>query len=249
MSDLRSRRVLLTWVLAAAMLGSAFAGAAVVTLREVSHGWLLLAVVVLTVIGFWGAGMALVPKPVVAKPVVPKPEIPKPEIPKPVVPKPVDPIVGPVGTGSWYGLQVTGADYGLPAPGSAARVPVSTDSPATGVQDPIVGEQWWPSAPTPPASGHPTPVDPGQAYPAPARPRDVADRLAPLPQMVTGGSQMAQCPNCGSFMVDLRHEPQGFAFSCRDCDHDWQWQPGTAWPTTVVRPLRRRAAEHRSRTS
>jgi hypothetical protein len=57
------------------------------------------------------------------------------------------------------------------------------------------------------------------------------DRLDPA-----ATTRIVQCPRCGDFAVDLRHQAPGFAFGCRRCEHEWRWAPGTPWPVTVVRP-------------
>jgi hypothetical protein len=54
-------------------------------------------------------------------------------------------------------------------------------------------------------------------------------------------TQIVQCPRCGDFAVEVRNQKPGFALSCKVCGNDWRWKPGSAWPTTVVRPrLKRR---------
>lgn len=48
---------------------------------------------------------------------------------------------------------------------------------------------------------------------------------------------VAQCPRCGDFRLDVRHDGDGYAFHCRHpaCGHRWVWSTGAPWPTTVVR--------------
>lgn len=84
--------------------------------------------------------------------------------------------------------------------------------------------------PPPPAMA-PEPEQPGPPpapdeyeLPGPRRPK--AERVR----------RVVQCPACGDFAVDLYRTPPSFVFTCRRCDHRWEWAPGHPWPTTIVRP-------------
>jgi hypothetical protein len=86
---------------------------------------------------------------------------------------------------------------------------------------------WWKRGPVPP--------------PAPS-----ADaRRAPAPDLYTylQYAQIAQCPNCGSFALDLKRIPDGSGWGvrCNSCDvKTWAWRPGAPWPPVRVAPTRRR---------
>lgn len=71
--------------------------------------------------------------------------------------------------------------------------------------------------------------------PARARSRPAAPDLATYRR----SARVVQCPRCGAFRVDVQHTGAGYAFRCRVDDHAWTWQPGTAWPATVVAARRR----------
>ncbi len=69
---------------------------------------------------------------------------------------------------------------------------------------------------------------------APGRSDDTSDAV----------KRVVQCPQCGDFAVDVRHQNAGFAFTCKRCSHQWTWQSGSAWPTTVIRPRRKSEWAH-----
>jgi hypothetical protein len=82
------------------------------------------------------------------------------------------------------------------------------------------GGDWWNKSAPAAAAGKST-------APAPDLPSHVAD----------GTALVAQCPNCGDFRIDVHRADPGYAFRCRNprCGEEWQWTPGTPWPTVVVR--------------
>lgn len=45
-------------------------------------------------------------------------------------------------------------------------------------------------------------------------------------------ARVAQCPRCACFRIEAIAGEPLFAFECRDCSNEWEWRPGTAWPTT-----------------
>jgi hypothetical protein len=51
---------------------------------------------------------------------------------------------------------------------------------------------------------------------------------------------IAQCPNCGSFRVDVDSRTAPWRFGCLECRKSWPWEPGQPWPTINVRPNERR---------
>jgi hypothetical protein len=113
-----------------------------------------------------------------------------------------------------------------PAPHSGPEpTPVS-------VAVPVPGGAWWRSASARARTSAPGAAAPEQVPPVTPL-ADVSDEA--------GATQLVQCPRCGDFRVDVRQQAPGFAFTCKRCDHHWRWEPGSAWPTTVVRPrLKRR---------
>jgi hypothetical protein len=85
-----------------------------------------------------------------------------------------------------------------------------------------------------------------------ARPAvQTARKAVPLADFDAHRAQIAQCPRCAGFELDLRRDDEVCAFTCRNphCRNTWEWQPGTAWPPTVVRHNLTRATpadeEHR----
>ncbi len=106
-----------------------------------------------------------------------------------------------------------------------AEEPQPTTRMVLDVDTPSAGGQWWTqtkSAPRPSANG--------DARPAP-RTRDLAGYV--------DTARVVQCPRCGSFQIDVTRLAGGFSFRCRTDEHAWQWQPGRAWPATVVVSRRR----------
>lgn len=72
-----------------------------------------------------------------------------------------------------------------------------------------------------------------------ARPRSAAEAVAgpAAPADLAAyrnAARVVQCPRCGAFRVDVAHTGVGFAFRCRVDEHEWVWDPGDAWPVTVV---------------
>ncbi|MEJ2853114.1 MULTISPECIES: hypothetical protein [unclassified Saccharothrix] len=105
-----------------------------------------------------------------------------------------------------------------PAP-SPPPPPTPTPAPAPA---PDANGQWWNRTSAPAA----TP----QAAQAPRESVSLNDFDAHR-------AQIAQCPRCGGFELDVRQDGHACAFTCRnpDCRTTWEWLPGTAWPATVVR--------------
>jgi hypothetical protein len=159
--------------------------------------------------------------------------------------------VAPAGTGkpafAWTGRSarppatpgadpVTAASNPAPRwrpPPAASSRETRDDSPPVNVAVPVPGSTWWQAA----RDGNRTRPSAGPASTSPdstwADPADTG--------VVT---QVTQCPRCGDFAVDVRHQPPGFAFGCAACGHRWRWEPGSAWPAGVVRPsLGRRPAD------
>jgi hypothetical protein len=107
-----------------------------------------------------------------------------------------------------------------PAPPGNAGAPtlrVVLDAPPSG--------QWWTkTSPAPPRPNGESPRPPAQA-------RDLTGYVET--------ARVVQCPQCGSFHIDVTRLAGGYSFRCRTGEHAWQWQPGRAWPTTVVVSRRR----------
>lgn len=118
------------------------------------------------------------------------------------------------------------------------------------------------SEPQPVAAPSPWPALPAEPSPAPAPPAltptratntewwnqtgtpaaspqvvHAAKKAVPLADFDAHRAQIAQCPRCGGFELDVRRDGQACAFTCRNpfCRTTWEWLPGTAWPATVVR--------------
>ncbi len=83
---------------------------------------------------------------------------------------------------------------------------------------------WWKHGPVPP--------------PAPS----AGSRRAPAPDLSTylAFTQIAQCPNCGAFGLEIGRIRGGWGFRCDSCSYTWAWRPGTPWPPIRVAPGRRR---------
>lgn len=128
-------------------------------------------------------------------------------------------------------------------PGAAGAAPArNLDGAAPGVyQSPRLGSgirTWWdqPGA------------EPG-APPAAAPPAD--DRVPRHAWLPAAGlaprgdqAQIAQCPECGSFRVDVVTQAvPPWQFGCHECGRGWTWRPGAPWPSVQVRPNARRPAE------
>ncbi|MFD9700793.1 hypothetical protein [Lentzea sp. NPDC059081] len=113
----------------------------------------------------------------------------------------------------------------LPAPPPA---PVSAPAPAP-------RNDWWNQTSRPVA---PPPVQ-------------TARKAVPLHDFDAHRAQIAQCPRCAGFELDLRRDDEVCAFTCRNphCRTEWEWRQGTPWPPTVVRHNLTRATpaeeEHR----
>ena len=50
-------------------------------------------------------------------------------------------------------------------------------------------------------------------------------------------AQVAHCPRCGGFELDVHRVERGYAFRCRNggCGNTWDWALGRTWPAVVVR--------------
>ncbi|MFN0284135.1 MAG: hypothetical protein ACKVZ6_19475 [Kineosporiaceae bacterium] len=115
------------------------------------------------------------------------------------------------------------------------------------------GSRWVPPPPEPPRSGG-NRAAPNGSRPAPVNFAVAVDTSAPVASPLgaaelTVPTRIVQCARCADFAVDLRRQNPGFAFRCHSCGHEWLWEPGTAWPTTVVRPGSRAATDARFRSS
>jgi hypothetical protein len=118
----------------------------------------------------------------------------------------------------------------MPEPHRPAPMPAPPDQQPTtrmvlDVDTPSAGGQWWAQT-----KAAPRPTTNGDARPA-TQPRDLAGYVET--------ARVVQCPRCGSFQIDVTRLAGGFSFRCRTDDHAWQWQPGRAWPATVVVSRRR----------
>ena len=101
-----------------------------------------------------------------------------------------------------------------------------------------------PPRPVPPPRPTPAPTDTTNerqwwnetGKPAPPLPV-VRPEAEPLPGFNAHQAQIAQCPNCASFELDVRRDERAYAFQCRNpsCRTTWEWAPGSAWPPIVVR--------------
>src|SRR6266542_3475804 len=257
--------VLLYRVAAAALVGGSLATATLTKLGHV-NGPVVAGIVVLIAGLSVLAVSALLPEPrQPVQPAAPRPRRddqgpgrpsprqpafpgrPSPPQPAPGQPAPTWPGVstransGAGGNGTWtVPAPATPTTRWNPAPSSSSApssspAPPSPPGPAPmSVAVPVPGSAWWKAA----SAGARTPEPP--AVPAPDRAGAAAAGLSDYTPEAAA-TRVVQCPRCGDFGVDVRHQEPGFAFTCKSCAHHWRWGPGSAWPTTVVRPrLRRR---------
>jgi hypothetical protein len=128
-------------------------------------------------------------------------------------------------------LWVAGAEEPAPVvtPPPPPPRPMPIPPPPPPAPEPEVNGQWWQQTGKPAATT--TPVA-APKEPVPARKESV-----PLKDFDAHRAQIAQCPRCGGFELDVRRDGHACAFTCRnpDCRAAWEWLPGTAWPATVVR--------------
>jgi hypothetical protein len=106
-----------------------------------------------------------------------------------------------------------------PAQQATARIVLDADPPSG-------GGQWWTQTGTAPRA-----TSNGDTPRPAAQPRDLAGYV--------DTARVVQCPRCGSFQIDVTRLAAGYSFRCRTDEHAWQWQPGRAWPATVVVSRRR----------
>jgi hypothetical protein len=104
-------------------------------------------------------------------------------------------------------------------PGVPARPVARLVQPPPGGQSD--GEAWW--------QGHVADRAPERTGSQPA-PRAVS-----LSHFIDR-AQIAQCPRCGAFRIDVDDRASEWLFECRECRQRWTWQPGTPWPDIQVRP-------------
>jgi hypothetical protein len=90
-------------------------------------------------------------------------------------------------------------------------------------------ESWWKLAP----KGPPPPSPGARRVPAP----DLSTYLSATQ------IQIAQCPNCGAFGLEMGEVRGGWGFRCESCEHTWAWRPGMPWPPIRVAPRRRTRAQ------
>jgi hypothetical protein len=116
-------------------------------------------------------------------------------------------------------------DESTPEPQPIMQPPPPTPppppSPALPAPAPKTNDQWWNQ------TGKPTPPPVAQAE----------TKSVPLTDFDAHRVQIAQCPRCAGFELDVRRDGQAYAFECHNphCRTRWEWLPGTAWPATVVR--------------
>jgi hypothetical protein len=125
------------------------------------------------------------------------------------------------------------------SPQQAAPQPESGPAPAS-VAIPVSGQAWWEATTAEGRAAAPRPGAEPEAARA-ATEEGVASATGSVDDGAAGGAltRVVQCPRCGDFGVDVRHREPGFAFACGRCGNQWRWQPGSAWPATVVRPRRK----------
>lgn len=139
------------------------------------------------------------------------------------------------------GAAVIGAVVAtLLAPGERHSLVTVPPGPAT---DPA--EPWWNNLDASPSTGSAS-VDSGvqptrrtEPLALPSRqpdlptgplPRRTEPHLPPHAEAVV----VAQCPQCGSFRLDVQGDI-AIELRCRDCTYSWPWAPERPWPPVVVR--------------
>ena len=118
----------------------------------------------------------------------------------------------------------SGAQQAPPGPELDGEAGTNTVVQLLPAQPEQAGSDWWQKGPVPP----PQPSAGARRAPAP----DLSAYLA--------FTQIAQCPNCGAFGLEIGQIRGGWGFRCESCAYTWAWRPGTPWPTTRVAPGRRR---------
>ncbi len=98
------------------------------------------------------------------------------------------------------------------------------------VVQPPGGGNWWRDhvAATPPAGRTGSPSSAPRARPPKVDLTQFLDQ-----------AQIAQCPRCGAFALDVDNRAAEWLFACKECGQRWPWQPGTPWPGITVRPEER----------
>jgi hypothetical protein len=102
---------------------------------------------------------------------------------------------------------------------ATTRIVLDVDTPSSG------GGWWTQTGNAPQSTGN------GDAPRPVTRARDLSGYAE--------NARVVQCPRCGSFQIDVTSLAGGYSFRCRTDEHAWQWQPGRAWPATVVVSRRR----------
>lgn len=103
-----------------------------------------------------------------------------------------------------------------------AQAPAPKPMPALPAPAPKTNNQWWDQ------TGKPAGAPPAA---------QAATKAVPLTDFDAHRVQIAQCPRCAGFELDVRRDGRAYAFTCHNphCRNSWEWRPGTAWPPTVVR--------------
>ena len=231
--------VFLLQVAAGALIGGALAVAALARLRHITHpGWVAGFVLLAVAISVFAA--ATLPRPTPQTRPAPRPD---PTWQRddagsghPPTRRPGIPDQEPASGWSWASMRPNDGVGGHRAPSTAApAAPVPRDTrprsdpgPApVSAAIPVRGGAWWRPATAGARTRHPQAAAPAQDPPVTS--------LADLPDY-SSTTRVVQCPRCGDFRVDVGQREPGFAFTCKRCGHHWRWEPGSAWPTTVVRP-------------
>ncbi len=134
---------------------------------------------------------------------------------------------GPSGSRSAPGPAArTGQQQVPPGPALDGDAGTTTVVQLLPAQPDQAGSDWWNKGPVPP--------------PAPSP----GERRAPAPDLSAylAFTQIAQCPNCGAFGLEIGQIRGGWGFRCESCAYTWAWRPGAPWPPIRVAPARRTRA-------
>ncbi len=137
-------------------------------------------------------------------------------------------------------------------PGSAGPAPAEIPGGAAPDADRVAPTDGrLPEPPRPASGGQPWWEQPGAAAAAPSAAPPADDRVPRHARLAAAKyadfsdqAQIAQCPRCGSFCIEVG--PQAtppWHFACYECGRDWTWRPGIPWPPVQVRPNARHPAE------